>query len=47
MEMSMLQMIDEKQQNLKQLISKESAIRFENIQELEEALQSDFPQLST
>lgn len=44
-EQSLLQMIDDKTQNLKQLIGKESNIRYQNIEELEETLQKDFPAL--
>lgn len=40
-------LIDEKQSNLRLLISKESKIRYENIEELEEALQTDFPALQS
>ena len=44
-EQNLLAFIEEKSQNLRQLIGKESKIRYENIEELEEMLHKDFPNL--
>ena len=46
-EKTLIKMIDEKTASLRELISKESKVRFQNIEDLEDTLQRDFPLLQS
>lgn len=47
MEASLVQMIDDKTQALRTLITKESKNRYENVEEVEQALSKDLPELQS
>lgn len=46
-EKNLMKVIDEKTMGLREMINKESKVRFSNIEDLEETLQRDFPLLQT
>ena len=47
MEATLVQMIDDKSQALRTLINKESKNRYENVEEVEQALSKDLPELQS